>query len=141
MNTKKAADIGLRHMEKGELTDDEAKGKFHYRKGRRCGEGPRCGRISWGCGGCVFLDGQLVKKTWLKLLADVHVKTWQGGDMQIQTSCSGQNWSNIMADHGIFYCQICLLRKISTHVVHFALCPKLDPRFIRFHEFHATTIT
>lgn len=81
-----------------------------------------------------------LKKTWLKLLADVHVKTWQGGDMQIQTSCSGQNWSNIMADHGIFYCQICLLWKISTHVVHFALCPKLDPRFIRFHEFHATTI-
>ncbi|CAL1137647.1 unnamed protein product [Cladocopium goreaui] len=33
VNTKKAADIGVRHMEKGELTDDEAKGKFHYRKG------------------------------------------------------------------------------------------------------------
>ena len=49
VNTKKAADIGLRHMEKAELTDDEAKGKFHYRKGdgRRGGEAPR-----WGCGGC-----------------------------------------------------------------------------------------
>ena len=33
LNTKKAADIGLRHMEKAELKDDDAKGKFHYRKG------------------------------------------------------------------------------------------------------------
>mmetsp|Transcript_57995 Transcript_57995/g.164787 ORF Transcript_57995/g.164787 Transcript_57995/m.164787 type:complete len:237 (-) Transcript_57995:142-852(-) len=33
VNTKKAADIGLRHMEKSELKDDEAKAKFLYRKG------------------------------------------------------------------------------------------------------------
>ncbi|CAJ1435224.1 unnamed protein product [Effrenium voratum] len=33
VNTKKAADIGLRHLEKAELTDNEAKGKFLYRKG------------------------------------------------------------------------------------------------------------
>ena len=29
-----AADIGLRHLEKAELKDDDAKGKFLYRKGR-----------------------------------------------------------------------------------------------------------
>merc|ERR1719277_1964080 len=33
VNTKRAADIGLRHMEKAELTDTEAKAKFLYRKG------------------------------------------------------------------------------------------------------------
>mmetsp|Transcript_92949 Transcript_92949/g.263068 ORF Transcript_92949/g.263068 Transcript_92949/m.263068 type:complete len:239 (-) Transcript_92949:9-725(-) len=33
VNTKRAADIGLRHMEKAELTDNEAKAKFLYRKG------------------------------------------------------------------------------------------------------------
>lgn len=33
VNTKRAADIGLRHMEKSELTDAEAKAKFLYRKG------------------------------------------------------------------------------------------------------------
>ena len=34
VNTKRAADIGLRHMEKAGLTDNDAKGKFLYRKGR-----------------------------------------------------------------------------------------------------------
>jgi len=34
VNTKKAADIGLRHMEKSELTDKDAKAKFLYRKGQ-----------------------------------------------------------------------------------------------------------
>ncbi|CAE7446858.1 FKBP42 [Symbiodinium natans] len=33
VNTKRAADIGLRHMEKAGLTDNDAKGKFLYRKG------------------------------------------------------------------------------------------------------------
>ncbi|CAE7705884.1 UPS4 [Symbiodinium sp. CCMP2592] len=33
VNTKKAADIGLRHMEKAALTDNDSKGKFLYRKG------------------------------------------------------------------------------------------------------------
>mmetsp|Transcript_90144 Transcript_90144/g.232687 ORF Transcript_90144/g.232687 Transcript_90144/m.232687 type:complete len:238 (+) Transcript_90144:111-824(+) len=32
-NTKKAADVGLRHIEKAELKDAEAKAKFLYRKG------------------------------------------------------------------------------------------------------------
>lgn len=32
-NTKKAADVGLRHMEKAALEDGEAKAKFLYRKG------------------------------------------------------------------------------------------------------------
>ncbi|CAK9064629.1 unnamed protein product [Durusdinium trenchii] len=33
LNTKKAADIGLRHLEKAELKDPDARGKFLYRKG------------------------------------------------------------------------------------------------------------
>eukprot|EP00440_Ansanella_granifera_P017372 gb/GFBE01018867.1/.p1 GENE.gb/GFBE01018867.1/~~gb/GFBE01018867.1/.p1 ORF type:complete len:237 (+),score=72.79 gb/GFBE01018867.1/:1-711(+) len=33
VNTKQAADIGLRHIEKSGLTDDAAKAKFLYRKG------------------------------------------------------------------------------------------------------------
>jgi tetratricopeptide (TPR) repeat protein len=33
VNTKRAADIGLRHMEKASLKDDEATAKFLYRKG------------------------------------------------------------------------------------------------------------
>lgn len=32
-NTKKAADVGLRHLEKSGLKDTDAESKFHYRKG------------------------------------------------------------------------------------------------------------
>jgi len=32
-NTKRAADIGLRHMQKGEMKDSDAEAKFYYRKG------------------------------------------------------------------------------------------------------------
>eukprot|EP00929_Paragymnodinium_shiwhaense_P110384 TRINITY_DN77373_c0_g1_i1.p1 TRINITY_DN77373_c0_g1~~TRINITY_DN77373_c0_g1_i1.p1 ORF type:complete len:246 (-),score=85.48 TRINITY_DN77373_c0_g1_i1:131-868(-) len=33
LDTKKAADIGLRHLKKAELTDSDAEAKFYYRKG------------------------------------------------------------------------------------------------------------
>merc|ERR1719343_1495311 len=33
VNTKKTAEIGLRHIQKAELKDKEAEAKFHYRKG------------------------------------------------------------------------------------------------------------
>eukprot|EP00438_Fugacium_kawagutii_P034537 Skav213827 [mRNA] locus=scaffold1987:710289:712567:+ [translate_table: standard] len=50
VNTKKAADIGLRHMEKGELTDDDAKGKFHYRKGAPPnGRSCKTSLVPWMC--------------------------------------------------------------------------------------------